>query len=404
MRRILLISQGFPKYVGDSTAPFMEAIVRQLAARGNLVDVVLPHHPEFRYPPGPGFEFFPYRYSPSERLSPWGFGSSLNGTSRVRAETALVIPTVALSLRRRVRSLLGERSYDVVHANWLVPNAWAAAHAAQQHGVPLVITLHGSDVAIAERNVLVRHLARRAISAAGAITAVSADLQGRIEKLGADSTITQIVHLGVDTDQFAPRELDPTVRERLRASPDAFLIVAVGRLLEVKGFRYLIDAASTVPDAHLAVVGDGALRGELETSARMSGASVTFTGNLDRPAVSEALAAADVVAVPSVTGPAGNVDGLPTTLLEALSSGRAVVASAVGGIPEVVSHRANGLLVPEKDVGALAEALAELRDDRELRDRLGQEARRRALAELDWDATAAAFEEAYAAAGASSSP
>jgi colanic acid/amylovoran biosynthesis glycosyltransferase len=113
------------------------------------------------------------------------------------------------------------------------------------------------------------------------------------------------------------------------------------------------------------------------------------------------MAAADVVAIPSVTGPAGNVDGLPTTLLEALSSGRAVVATAVGGIPEVLSDRRNGLLIPEKDIDALAGALTELRDLPQARRQLGEEARRLALKELDWDSTVAAFERAYALAGAS---
>jgi glycosyltransferase involved in cell wall biosynthesis len=262
-----------------------------------------------------------------------------------------------------------------------------------------VITLHGSDVAIAERNGVIRHLAREAISSAGAITAVSADLQDRIERLGADPATTRTVHLGIDTEQFAPRDVSPAMRTRLGARPGELLVVAVGRLLEVKGFRYLIEAASSVSGLHLAIVGEGDLRPELETLARSSRASATFTGNLDRPAVSQALAAADIVAVPSVTGPAGNTDGLPTTLLEALSSGRAVVASAIGGIPEVVSDRENGLLVPEKDVAALVRALAELRDHRELRDHLADEARRRALSELDWDVTLEGFEQAYAAAG-----
>jgi glycosyltransferase involved in cell wall biosynthesis len=177
--RVLLISQGFPKYVGDSTAPFIESIVQRLAARGHLVDVVVPHHPDFRYPTSPGFDFFQYRYSPTDRFSPWGFGSSLGGDSRVTKTAALLLPAVAVSLRRRVRELLLERSYDVVHANWLVPNAWAAARPAKALHVPLVITVHGSDVALAERNSIIRRLGREAIAAAGAITAVSADLQDR---------------------------------------------------------------------------------------------------------------------------------------------------------------------------------------------------------------------------------
>jgi phosphatidyl-myo-inositol dimannoside synthase len=379
----------------------METAVQTLAARGHLVDVVLPYHPEFRYPAGTGYRFFPYRYSPIDRIAPWGFGSSLGGDSRVKAGAVPFLPAVAVSLRRRVKALLNARSYDVVHAHWLVPNAWAAAGPARSSGVPLVITLHGSDVAIAERSRIVRRFARQAIAVAGAITAVSEDLRSRIETLGASPAITQTVHLGVDTERFAPRETDPSVRARLGAPSGALLVVAVGRLIEVKGFRYLIEAVSRVSGLHLAIVGEGDQRDELENLSRSSGASTTFTGNLGRTEVSDAMAAADVVAIPSVTGPAGNVDGLPTTLLEALSSGRAVVATAVGGIPEVLSDRRNGLLIPEKDIDALAGALTELRDLPQARRQLGEEARRLALKELDWDSTVAAFERAYALAGAS---
>jgi phosphatidyl-myo-inositol dimannoside synthase len=397
--RVLLISQGFPKYVGDSTAPFMEPIVQSLVARGHHVDVVLPHHPEFRYPPGDGFEFYPYRYSPTDRITPWGFGNSLRGSSRVSPLAALFLPAVLTSLHMRLETLLAGRAYEVVHAHWLLPNAWVAAGPAQKHGVPLVVTLHGSDIAMAERGRVMRRLARRTLSAAGAVTAVSDDLRRRAEDLGASPATTRTVHLGIDTEFFYPRDVGASVRARLGAPASALLVVTVGRLVEKKGFRYAIDAASRIDGVHLAIIGDGDLRTELETIAHSSGASVTFTGNLDRSAVSDAIAAADVVAVPSVVDMAGNVDGLPTTLLEALSTGRPIVASAIAGIPEVVTDRVNGVLVPPKDVDALASALTELRDEPQLRGRLGAEARRRALCDFGWDATALAFEEVYHVAG-----
>src|SRR5436853_6642857 len=126
----------------------MEAILRHLVARGNTVDVVLPHHPEFCYPAAPGFEFVQYQYSPTDHFSPWGFGGSLKGSSRVSAGAALALPAVVVSLRRRVKHLLLTRNYDVVHAHWILPNAWAAAAPAARRDVPLVITLHGSDVAV----------------------------------------------------------------------------------------------------------------------------------------------------------------------------------------------------------------------------------------------------------------
>ena len=127
---------------------------------------------------------------------------------------------------------------------------------------------------------------------------------------------------------------------------------------------------------------------------------MTFPGALDREAAARALAAADVVAVPSVRDRAGNVDGLPNVLLEALAAGRPVVASRVAGIPDVVRDGENGLLVPERDPVALAAALLRLRREPETRTRLGAAARRTAETTLTWGAAVRAFEKAYAEATA----
>lgn len=378
----------------------MAQIAASLEARGHAVDVVLPFHPDFRYPSSDGVRFVPYRYAPRDDWSTWGFGSTLDGSSGVTPRAALLAPAVVASLRRRLVVALDRERYDVIHAHWLVPNGWAAASATRRRPTPLVVTLHGSDLVLAERVRGMRRLARRTLSVAGAVTTVSEDLRHRVGRLGANPATTSTVHLGIDTAVFAPSRQDPSVRTRLGAVAGDVLVLALGRLIEVKGFRYLIEAVSRLDGVHLAVVGDGDLRTELEQQAKAAAASVSFLGNLDQAAVRDAIVAADVVAVPSIVTKRGNVDGLPTTLLEALATGRAVVASAVGGIPEVVTHNSNGLLVQPRDIAGLAAALAELRDDSELRHRLGGEARRRAVNEFTWDETAKAFERAYAAAGA----
>src|SRR5207253_2307807 len=141
-----------------------------------------------------------------------------------------------------------------------------------------------------------------------------------------------------------------------------------------KGFAFLIEAAAKTGGVELAIVGDGDLRARLETQARELGVRVAFPGFLEREETASALAAADVVAVPSVVDSGGNVDGLPNTLLEAMASGRAIVASRVAGIPDVLKDDANGLLVPEKDAAALSAALRRLMREPETRDRLGRAA------------------------------
>lgn len=393
--RILAVTLGYPKGPGDSTTPFIDAIVRGLAARGNSVDVVLPHHPEFRQPDGEGVRFFPYRYSPSSSWSPWGFGQTFGATTRVRLEVMPLLPAIAASLRRDIARRLARDHYDVIHAHWVLPNGWAASAVARRAGVPVVLTLHGSDVAMAERHRLLASVARRAFARVAAVTATSDDLRRRAVDLGADPRTTSTTYIGVDAELFAPRPADLATRQLLGARDGDLLVVGVGRLARVKGFEYLIEAVSRMERVALAIVGDGELRSELGRLVRAAPARVVLTGGLPRDRVADALAAADVVVVPSVVDDRGRVDATTSTALEALASGRPLIASRVGGIPEVVHDGENGLLVAPKDPAALAAAIERLRGDSELRERLSRNAREFAVERLSWDATVDALERTF---------
>jgi glycosyltransferase involved in cell wall biosynthesis len=382
------------------TAPFVESIARAVAARGHSVDVVLPHHPDLRRGEETALRFFPYRYAPRASWSRWGYAQSLRSDVSVRPEAFLLAPLAALAVRREVAHRLREERYDVVHAHWLVPNAALVAGVVRAHHAPFVVSLHGSDVFVAERLGLARGLARRALAAAGSVTACSADLHRRGVALGARPERTRTVPYGVDVERFSPLRADRTLRSRWGIPAGAAMVIAVGRLVEKKGFATLVEAARRVEGVHVVVAGEGDLRPALEEQARAAGDRVHFVGALDRDTVARALAAADVVAVPSVVDAAGNVDGLPNTLLEALASGRAVVASRVAGIPEVVEDGVAGMLVPAGDAEALATALRQLAADPALRERLGQQARQGAIERYGWSLAARSFEECYAQATA----
>jgi glycosyltransferase involved in cell wall biosynthesis len=398
--RVLMVTSSYPKFPGDVTAPFIEAIARGVAARGHEVDVVLPAHPELRRGAGEPVRFFPYAYSPRPAWSRWGYAQSLRSDVSVRGAAWLLAPLAALALRAEVASRLGERRYDVAHVHWVVPNAALVSDVLSAHAAPAVVSLHGSDVFVAERLWPARALARRAMRRAGAVTACSADLLTRALRLGAPPARSRVVPYGVDLGAFSPAVRAAGTRARLGVPEPAFLVLGLGRLVEKKGFRYLIEAAARLEGVHVAIAGEGDLRSALQEQARRAGVAAHFPGALDREAIAAAIAAADVVAVPSVVDHAGNVDGLPNALLEALAAGKPVVASRVAGIPDVVEHGRNGLLVAEKDVAALAAALERLRREPETRRTLGAEARRRAEEQLSWEASARLFEECYAQAAA----
>jgi glycosyltransferase involved in cell wall biosynthesis len=151
----------------------------------------------------------------------------------------------------------------------------------------------------------------------------------------------------------------------------------------------------------LVLAGGGDLDAPLRARAEAAGiaASVRFPGVLPHDDVAQHLAAADVVAIPSVRDDAGNVDGLPNVVMEALASGTPVVATPAGGIASVVRDGDTGLLVAERDPAALAGALARLFDSPGLREALGRRARTEMEARFGWDRVAERFEEAYDRAG-----
>jgi glycosyltransferase involved in cell wall biosynthesis len=389
-----MVTSSYPKYPGDVTAPFIESIAGGLARRGHAVDVVLPHHPALRRPPDDPVRFFPYRYAP-DRFSLWGYAQSMAADERVRGGVYLLAPLVAVALRGSLAERLRERRYDLVHVHWVVPNAVLVDDLVESHGLPLVVSLHGSDVFVAERLRLAGRLASRAFARADAVTACSRDLHERALRLGAPPERTRTLPYGVDTTAFGTAPRDAALRARLGAQPGELLVLAFGRLVEKKGFRYLVEAAARVPGIRVAIAGEGDLRGELEALARQHEAPVALVGALERDAMAAALAEADIAVVPSVVDRAGNVDGLPNALLEALAAGRPVVASRVAGIPDVVTDSEQALLVPPRDVDGLAQALVRLRDDPALRDRLGAAAREHVRRTLSWDAAIDSFEDAY---------
>lgn len=391
-----MVTSSYPKFPGDVTAPFIENIARSIVERGHAVDVVLPFHPDLRRDASEPVRFFPYKYAPTKGLNLWGYAQSLESDVKIRKSMYLLAPVVARAMRRAVSARLQSDRYDVVHHHWVIPNAGLVADLVEARGVPQIISLHGSDVSVAERFGPAKALAKAAFRSAGAVTACSGDLGRRAIALGANPHRTRTIPYGVDTETFHPDRTEAPLREKLGLPRGRLLVLAVGRLVEKKGFRHLIEAAAQTKGIYVTIAGDGDLRDTLQRQIHATGAPVKLLGALQREALAAAVGSADIVAVPSVVDRSGNVDGLPNTLLEALASGKPVVASRVAGIPDVVEDGRTALLVPPGDPVALAAALARLRDDPEQRRTLGLAARSLATSRLTWPAAARSFEECYA--------
>ena len=389
---VVMVTSSYPRYPGDGVGSFMEPIAKGVAALGHEVHLVAPWHPAItrgREEDGVFFHFF--RYAPTPSLNVFGYASGLRADTELRAAAWAVAPMALAAGWFKAWRVATKRRATIMHGHWVIPGGVIAAAAARS--LPLVISVHGSDVFVAERHAVARLMARRAFRRAGAVTACTDDLHRRAVMLGADPARTQTVPYGVDARRFAP---DPAARAELRgASP---LVFAGGRLVSKKGFEYLIDAirilAPAYPGLVLAIAGDGDLAEPLR--ARAAGLPVRFLGNQSQDAVARFAAAADVIVVPSIRDDAGNVDGLPNFALEALASATPVVATTAGGLPQAITDADNGLLVPERDAAALGAAIARLLASPETARSLGARARVRIEREYSWARTAEMMVAAYA--------
>ncbi len=395
---VVMVASSYPRFPGDGVGSFMEPIAKGVASRGHAVHLVLPWHPAItRTGTDDGVSFHFYRYAPIPSMNVFGYAGGLKADTTVRAAAWLAAPLALAAGWHMARRVARRYDATVMHGHWVVPGGITAALAAD--GRPLVISLHGSDVYVAERHGLARRGARAAFLRAEWVTACSADLADRAIALGADPARMQTVPYGVDTTRFAPRPDERSaVRNLLGIGSDPFVFTA-GRLVRKKGFEYLIDAVAAAkqrwPALRLAIAGGGDLQDELETRAAPLGRAVLFLGARSQDDVGRIAAAADVVAVPSVHDVEGNVDGLPNFALEAMATATPVIATRVGGLADALTDGVTGRLVPERNVEALAVAIGDLLGDATLRGRLGQAARASVADRFGWDQVIDRFEFAY---------
>jgi len=263
---------------------------------------------------------------------------------------------VAASTALLVRRLRREFPFDVILAAWAYPDSVGAAYLAKLFKVPLLVTVLGSDVNESGQHFALRPQIAWALRSAAKVISVSGAMGDRVADMGVERSRIAIVRNGVDGEAFAPRDMNEA-RARLDLPQDRPMVTFVGNLVSVKGVDVLVEAvgrlrAMDAPPIFVCMVGGGALADSLKARAAELGVAdrIRFAGRCLPTEVPAHMNACDVFCLPS------REEGCPNVVLEALASGKPVVASRTGGIPELVSDE-NGILVTPEDPDALARAL-----------------------------------------------
>jgi glycosyltransferase involved in cell wall biosynthesis len=282
------------------------------------------------------------------------------GTMRDRGITTAVVrlaPLINPMALVRLASLLARHKVGVLQTHGARSNFYGAV-AGRLAGVPVIIaTVHNAlgdyEISPLRRGIYAAAL-RRALRLVDRVVCVSEALRQDTQRsLGVPSERVATIYNGLDPTRFRRARDSRAIRAELRIG-DGPMLLAVGRLTEQKGHRYLLEALPALlgewPGLRCVIVGDGELRVELpEVAARLGVAhACSFTGA--RPDIPDLLAAADLAVLPSVS------EGFPFILLEALAASKPVVASRIEGVTELIRDGQTGSLVPPRDPAALAEA------------------------------------------------
>lgn len=289
------------------------------------------------------------------------FWSEMEGT---RGEEAINIYQAAV-----LANLARQKQIAHLHAHFATDATNVARLAARFAGISYTFTAHAKD--IFHESVVWEDLARKLREAAGVVTVSDFNFQFLHENYGEAAKRVVRIYNGLDLEEFpyaAPEKRRPQ-------------IVSVGRLVEKKGFGDLIDACAVLAkrgqDFECLIVGTGELEAQLQAQVEQLDLAeyVQLTGPRPQNEIKSLVQSAAVFAAPCVVGSDGNRDGLPTVLLEAMALGTPCVSTDVTGIPEILHHGETGLMVEQHAPDRLADALAKLLTDCDLRVRLAQRAR-----------------------------
>jgi glycosyltransferase involved in cell wall biosynthesis len=386
--RIGVITSTYPRSDEDYEVPWLRESVNRIAARGHELTVIAPSYSGLKSHMIDGIEVRRFRYAPT-RLEKLTHGEGAPNKLKKNPFLKVLTLTYLLSGIWSVWRICREKRIDVLHVHWPFPHGLMALLPAWLGRVQIVSSCHGAEIALAARNRLSTALLASCLRCSTAVTANSSHTANLIRKIsGRDA---QVIPYG------ATVRIDQQPCSRSNEVP---LLLFSGRLIPRKGVNYLLKAIPLIlaeRQARLVITGDGYCRAEWEALSRGLGVAdrVEFAGFVSNERLSELFRSCAIYVHPAIYDDRGDTEGLGVVLIEALRNSRPVVASEVGGIVDVIKDEETGLLVPEKDPAAIANAVLRLLDDSVLARRLGEQGNVYAAQFFDWDRITDQLEAVY---------
>ncbi len=369
--KVLYLVTNFARWEGDPHSPWLVEQALRLRERGVESAVLAPSYKGLGDHEIYGIPVYRFRYFPGR----WEDLTHLEGGPN-KIKNPLYLPLIlpymffgTLAVIRQCR----RQKYDVLHVHWPLPQGVFGLVGQKVSGARLVTSFHGAELLLTRRYPFLRPVLKYIIERSDAVSANSSFTASLVREL-ADVEVTVIPYGSTIVAREGPPKAtgpEPRLEREERR------ILFVGRLIERKGLPYLIEAMDLLPHelpVRLDIVGAGDQRPLLERLVKDKGLTerVFFRGRVPYEELAELYAGCDVFVLPAIVDSQGDTEGLGVVLVEAMSYKKPVVATNVGGIPDIVHHNETGILVEQRDPQALAQAIEAVLTDDDWARELGQ--------------------------------
>lgn len=381
---ILVLASTYPRWRNDVEPGFVHELCRRLVGRFHVIALVPDAEGVDASGGMDGVEVVRYRYAP-RRLETLVYGGGIAANLRRSKWKYLLLPAFVGMQWLAMRKLLRTRRIDAIHAHWLIPQGWVASHAG---GVPYLVTSHGGDL-FGLRGRWLEGIKRKVAAASAAMTVVSSAMAAEARRIGLRPPRLEVLPMGVDLrGRFVP---NPAVAR------EADALLAVGRLVPKKGLNFLLDAMPVIvrarPGVRLDIAGFGPEETALRAQVERLGIArhVNFLGAMPQDRLPVLYARASLLVAPFVRDEAGDQEGLPVVLMEAIGCGCPVVVGDVAGVDDLLGPMKAGVCVDPRNTRQLADAVVAALGDPVSLARRAAAIRAIAAERVDWDNVAHSY-------------
>lgn len=388
---LLVLASTYPRWADDPEPGFVHELARRLTASFQVI-VLCPHAAGARpCEMVDGVAVVRYRYAPASLETLVNNGGIVTNLRRHRWKL-LLVPGFFLAQAWHAWRLCRQRKVNVIHAHWLIPQGLIAALLQILPGphTPFLVTSHGADL-YALRARPLQALKRFVLHRAQSATVVSSAMRAVVEQLGGDLRKVHVLPMGVDMiGRFVPGD------GSLRTSGE---LLFVGRLVEKKGLRHLLDALPAVinirPDVHLTIAGFGPDEATLKARVAELGLqdSVRFLGAVAQKQLPSLYQRAALFVAPFVRAASGDQEGLPVALMEAVACGCPAIAGDVLGLQDIFGDHGHKCIVNPRDRKALSEAILDRLSNMQHAQAQALAMRTTLLEQLGWESIASRYAE-----------